>query len=107
MLPTVLQLRLEKERKEKKKQKEKERKERMKAEGRLLTAKQKQDKARAQELINSLKAQGLELPEPGEKKLRPGTRVKPGKKQTPQQPPPPPSQPEQGTVSHNNQTWKF
>ncbi|EEB18236.1 eukaryotic translation initiation factor 5B, putative [Pediculus humanus corporis] len=72
-------LRLEKEKKEKKKQKEKERKERLKAEGKLLTAKQKADKLRAQEMINALKAQGLEIPDPGEKKIRPGTRIKPNK----------------------------
>ncbi|KAF7280506.1 eukaryotic translation initiation factor 5B [Rhynchophorus ferrugineus] len=72
-------LRLEQERKEKKKQKEKERKERLKAEGKLLTAKQKADRARAQALINSLKAQGVELPDVGEKKPRLGTRIKPNK----------------------------
>lgn len=42
------QLRLEKERKEKKKLKEKEKKERLKKEGKLLTAKQKAEKKRAQ-----------------------------------------------------------
>lgn len=73
------QLRLEQERKEKKKQKEKERKERLKAEGKLLTAKQKADRARAQAMIASLKAQGVDLPEIGEKKPRPGTRVRPNK----------------------------
>lgn len=72
-------LRLEQERKDKKKQKEKERKERLKAEGKLLTAKQKADRARAQALIDSLKAQGVELPDVGEKKPRLGTRVKPSK----------------------------
>lgn len=72
-------LRLEQERKEKKKQKEKERKERLKAEGKLLTAKQKADRARAQAMIEHLKAQGLELPEAGERKPRPGTRIKPKK----------------------------
>ncbi|XP_018572707.1 eukaryotic translation initiation factor 5B [Anoplophora glabripennis] len=72
-------LRLEQERKERKKQKEKERKERLKAEGKLLTAKQKADRARAQALIDSLKAQGVELPDVGERKPRPGTRVKPSR----------------------------
>lgn len=72
-------LRLEQERKERKKQKEKERKERLKAEGKLLTAKQKADRARAQALIDSLKAKGVELPDVGERKPRPGTRVKPSK----------------------------
>lgn len=66
------QLRLEQERKEKKKLKEKQRKERLKAEGKFLTTKQKQDRARAQAMIEALKAQGLELPDVGEKKPRPG-----------------------------------
>lgn len=73
------QVRLEQERKERKKQKEKDRKERLKAEGKLLTAKQKADRARAQAMLEALKAQGVELPEVGEKKPRPGTRVKPSK----------------------------
>lgn len=75
----MFQCRLEQEKKEKKKQKEKERKERLKAEGKLLTAKQKADRARAQALIDSLKAQGVALPDVGEKKPRLGTRVKPNK----------------------------
>lgn len=66
------QLRLEQERKEKKKLKEKLRKERLKAEGKFLTTKQKQDRARAQAMIEALKAQGFDLPEIGEKKPRPG-----------------------------------
>ena len=73
------QVRLEQERKEKKKLKEKQRKERLKAEGKLLTTKQKQDRARAQAMINALKAQGLELPDVGEKKPRAGTRIRPNK----------------------------
>ncbi|XP_076393097.1 eukaryotic translation initiation factor 5B isoform X2 [Megachile rotundata] len=73
------QLRLEQERKEKKKLKEKQRKERLKAEGKLLTTKQKQDRARAQAMINALKAQGLDLPDVGEKKPRAGTRIRPNK----------------------------
>ncbi|XP_055325109.1 eukaryotic translation initiation factor 5B [Sitodiplosis mosellana] len=73
-------VRLEAERKEKKKQREKERKERLKAEGKLLTTKQKQDQARAQAMLESLRAQGIELPEAGAKKPRPGTRIRPNKK---------------------------
>ncbi|XP_045492140.1 eukaryotic translation initiation factor 5B isoform X2 [Colias croceus] len=74
-------IRLEKERKERKKQKEKERKERLKAEGKLLTPKQKAEKARAQALLDSLKAQGIEIG--SEKKPpRPGTRIKPAKLKT-------------------------
>ncbi|XP_023013103.2 LOW QUALITY PROTEIN: eukaryotic translation initiation factor 5B [Leptinotarsa decemlineata] len=72
-------MRLEQERKERKKQKEKERKERLKAEGKLLTAKQKADRARAQAMIDNLKAQGMELPDVGERKPRLGTRVRPSK----------------------------
>lgn len=72
--------RLEQEKKERKKQKEKERKERLKAEGKLLTPKQKQDQRRAQGLLEHLKAQGVSLPEAGEKRPRPGTRVRPKKK---------------------------
>lgn len=75
------QLRLEQEKKERKKQKEKERKERLKAEGKLLTAKQKQDRMRAQAMLEALKAQGVEIPEVGvEKRVRPGTRIRPKKK---------------------------
>lgn len=73
------QLRLEQERKERKKLKEKQRKERLKAEGKFLTTKQKQDRARAQAMLEALKAQGLELPDVGEKKPRPGTRIRPNK----------------------------
>ncbi|XP_012264982.2 eukaryotic translation initiation factor 5B [Athalia rosae] len=73
------QLQLEQERKEKKKLKEKQRKERLKAEGKLLTNKQKLDRARAQAMIDALKAKGVDLPDVGEKKARPGTRVRPSK----------------------------
>ncbi|XP_075972722.1 eukaryotic translation initiation factor 5B [Anticarsia gemmatalis] len=72
-------IRLEKERKERKKQKEKERKERLKAEGKLLTPKQKAEKARAQAMLESLKAQGIEIGSAEKKPPRPGTRVKPGR----------------------------
>ncbi|XP_063699974.1 eukaryotic translation initiation factor 5B [Culicoides brevitarsis] len=68
--------RVEAEKKEKKKLKDKERKERLKAEGKLLSDKQKREKARAAAMIESLKAQGLDLPEIGEKRTRPGTRVR-------------------------------
>lgn len=72
--------RLEQERREKKKLKEKERKERLKAEGKLLTPKEKAARARAQEMLEARKAQGLDLPNVGEKKvIRPGTRVRPSK----------------------------
>jgi len=71
---------LEEERKERKKQKEKERKERLRAEGKLLTKAQKQAQQRAQEMLEHLRAQGVELPGEGEKRPRAGTRVRPGKK---------------------------
>lgn len=73
---------MEIERKERKKLKEKERKERLKAEGKLLSAKQKADRARAQAMLDALKAQGLEMPNAGEKRApRPGTRVRTKAKQ--------------------------
>lgn len=52
-------LRLEQERKEKKKQKEKERKERLKKEGKLLTKSQRQQREKAQAMLDSMKKQGL------------------------------------------------
>lgn len=54
-------LRIEQEKKEKKKQKEKEKKERLKAEGKFLTPKQKADRARAQLLLETFKAQSEAL----------------------------------------------
>lgn len=50
-------IKLEQEKKEKKKLKEKEKKERLKAEGKFLTPKQKADRARAQLLLETYKAQ--------------------------------------------------
>lgn len=73
-------IRIEAEKKEKKKQKEKERKQRLKDEGKLLSAKQKLDQSRAQAMLENLRAQGIELPEVGEKRPRPGTRIRPKKK---------------------------
>ncbi|XP_013161618.1 PREDICTED: eukaryotic translation initiation factor 5B isoform X1 [Papilio xuthus] len=75
-------IRLEKERKERKKQKEKERKERLKAEGKLLTPKQKAEKARAQAMLESLKAQGIEIGSTEKRPPRLGTRIKPQKLKT-------------------------
>lgn len=52
----------------------------MKAEGKLLTPKEKAARARAQAMLDARKAQGLDLPNVGEKKIvRPGTRVRPSK----------------------------
>ncbi|XP_067664103.1 eukaryotic translation initiation factor 5B-like isoform X2 [Haliotis asinina] len=57
------QLRLEKERREKKKQKEKERKDRLKAEGKLLNAKQKRDQQKINQMLTAMREQGLEIPD--------------------------------------------
>lgn len=61
-------LRLEQEKKEKKKQKEKEKRERLKAEGKLLTKTQKQNRARMEATLAALRQQGVEVPQIGEKK---------------------------------------
>ena len=53
-----LQERLEKEKRERKKLKEKEKKERLKAEGKYLTAKQKENKRRAMQMLEAMKARG-------------------------------------------------
>jgi translation initiation factor 5B len=74
--------RLEQERKERKKKREKERKERLKAEGKLLTPKQRADRARAQAMLEAL---GVAPPPAGEKKFRPGTRIRPSKNKQQQQ----------------------
>jgi len=79
-------LRLEQEKKERKKQKEKEKKERLKAEGKLLSQKEKLKRQRAQAMLENLRAQGVEVPEVGgEKKHRPGTRIRVKKNQLSQQ----------------------
>ncbi|GFU38600.1 eukaryotic translation initiation factor 5B [Nephila pilipes] len=61
-------LRIEQERKEKKKQKEKEKRERLRAEGKLLSKTQKQSRARMEATLATLKEQGFEVPQVGEKK---------------------------------------
>ncbi|GAB1601092.1 eukaryotic translation initiation factor 5B-like isoform X1 [Argonauta hians] len=53
---------IEEERKRRKKQKEKEKKEQLKAEGKLLTEKQKHERMRAQQMLDAMRSQGLELP---------------------------------------------
>ncbi|KAF8793601.1 Eukaryotic translation initiation factor 5B like protein [Argiope bruennichi] len=78
-------LRLEQERKEKKKQKEKEKRERLRAEGKLLTKSQKQNRARMEATLAALREQGIEVPQIGEKKEprpRLGDRKKPAKKKS-------------------------
>jgi translation initiation factor 5B len=49
------------------KQREKERKERLRAEGKLLTDKQKKDRARANQMIEMMRQKGVEVPEVGVK----------------------------------------
>jgi translation initiation factor 5B len=54
----------------------------LKAEGKLLTVKQKADRVRAQGMLESLVVQGLDMPSAGERKApRPGTRVRSKAKQ--------------------------
>lgn len=54
--------RIEEERKQRKKQKEKEKKERLKQEGKLLTKTQKQDRQRAMQMLEEMKARGIDVP---------------------------------------------
>ncbi|XP_078683623.1 eukaryotic translation initiation factor 5B-like [Branchiostoma floridae x Branchiostoma belcheri] len=78
------QERLEKEKREKKKQKEKERKERLKKEGKLLTAAQKQQRKRAEEMLEAMRAQGFDVPSKDEvqkKPVRYGSKNKNKKKE--------------------------
>ncbi|OQR72505.1 eukaryotic translation initiation factor 5B-like [Tropilaelaps mercedesae] len=63
----VKKLQEERERKELKKQRDKEKKDRLKAEGKLLTKAQKQAQARAQATLEALRAQGINVPNVGEK----------------------------------------
>merc|ERR1712156_1378874 len=79
--------RLEEEKKALKKQREKEKKEQLRKEGKLLTAKQKADKARAEQMLAMMRAQGIEVPEAGMKKgPRLGTRVRNKNKEKSQTP---------------------
>merc|ERR1712025_781259 len=57
-----------------KKEREKQRKAELKAAGKLLTPAQKQAKARAEALLEARRAQGLDVPEVGEKRARPGMK---------------------------------
>lgn len=79
------QKRIEEERKALKKQREKEKKEQLRKEGKLLSAKQKQEKARAEAMLAAMRAQGIQVPVAGEKRgPRPGTRIR-GNKNKPKQ----------------------
>ena len=55
-----MQERVEKERKEKAKLSKKERTDRLKAEGKFMTAKQKEAQRRAKQMLDAMKAQGRE-----------------------------------------------
>uniref|UniRef100_A0A0K2V6V7 Eukaryotic translation initiation factor 5B n=1 Tax=Lepeophtheirus salmonis TaxID=72036 RepID=A0A0K2V6V7_LEPSM len=69
--------RLEEERKQAKKEREKAKKEQLRKEGKLLSAKQKQQKAQAETMLAAMRAQGIAVPATGEKKApRPGTRIR-------------------------------
>ncbi|EDV19967.1 uncharacterized protein TRIADDRAFT_61546 [Trichoplax adhaerens] len=74
--------RLEEEKRERKKQKEKERKERLKKEGKLLTKAQKQEKARIEARLESMRQQGFSVPDTGLEadEEKPKKRVVYGKK---------------------------
>ena len=52
---------MEKEKKELKKQREREKKEQLRKDGKLLTAKQRADKARAEQMLASMRAQGIDV----------------------------------------------
>lgn len=57
-----------------KKEREKARKAELKAAGKLLTPAQRQAKQRAEAMLEAMRAQGVDVPTPGEKRVRPGTR---------------------------------
>jgi len=67
-------LKKEEERKAAKKEREKQRKAELKAQGKLLTPAQKAAKARAEAMIEAMRAQGVDVPTIGEKRPKPGTR---------------------------------
>jgi len=86
-------LRLEQEKRDKKKQKDKERKERLKKEGKLLTPQQREQKRRAEAMLEAMKQQGLVIPNKETiekpKKVVYGKKKKPHQQQQQQQQPPP------------------
>merc|ERR1712037_646083 len=61
--------RKEEEKRAQKKEREKQKKEQLKAEGKWLTPAQKAAKARADAMLEAMRAQGAEVPVAGEKKL--------------------------------------
>merc|ERR1711879_692288 len=66
----------EEERRAAKKEREKQKKEQLKAEGKWLTPAQKAAKARADAMLEAMRAQGAEVPVAGEKKLTMKERAK-------------------------------
>lgn len=69
--------RLEEEKKAAKKERERLKKEQLRKEGKLLTKNQKEAQARAQAMLEAMRAQGMDVPQAGVKKApRPGTRVR-------------------------------
>merc|ERR1711971_394262 len=64
----------EEEKRAAKKEREKQRKAELKAQGKLLTPAQKAAKARAEAMLEAMRAQGVDVPAIGEKKPKPGTR---------------------------------
>jgi len=74
---------LEQERKEKKKQKEKEKIKKKKEEGKFLTPAQKEQKRRAEMMLEAMKQQGIEIP--SKDSVEPRKKVQYGKKKKNQQ----------------------
>jgi len=64
----------EEEKRAAKKDREKQRKAELKAQGKLLTPAQKAAKARAEAMLEAMRAQGVDVPTIGEKRPKPGTR---------------------------------
>jgi len=78
------QKRLEEERRQAKKEREKAKKAELKAQGKLLTPAQKAAKARAEAMLEAMRAQGIDVPAVGEKRgPRPGTRLRNKNKKSP------------------------
>merc|ERR1711962_1016770 len=73
------------EKRDKKKQKDKERKERLKKEGKLLTPQQKEQKRRAEAMLEAMKQQGLVIPNKENIEGDKPKKVVYGKKKKPQQ----------------------
>jgi len=79
---------LEEEKKRLKKEKEKLKKEELKKQGLLLSKAEKEKKARAEAMLAAMRAQGVDVPAPGEKRPKPGTRKRMNQKMRHHQPEP-------------------